>query len=298
MLYVKGIVEDASPPNSLSLAPEELTTYQNQLNFFSYFHPVNRYHYQELLKQAKVVILGLGDIANHLLLSLVSCGVGKIKAVDLGLAAGEDSAAGTIIDAKVNILKAKITDLNPLISFELVITSVKSSQDIRNLIKGYDLAVLPLDRPSIAIFDWINEACLYEKITWISGVLDAEEGVVGPCVVPFLTPCYKCYELRMKANLTSYQEYIIFEAYLREHSADNLHYGGFQPSAGIVGNLLAMEVIKILNKFEAPITYSNVFTINFLTLETKTHEILKLPRCPACGPTKKVPRQRAWDVEG
>jgi bacteriocin biosynthesis cyclodehydratase domain-containing protein len=110
--------------------------------------------------------------------------------------------------------------------------------------------------------------------------------------VPYQTACYSCFALRQKSNLTDYQEYLALEQHL-EH--DDLRSGALAISPG--ADLAALEAVKVLSGFVEPTTYGQLFALNLLTLHSELHPVLKIPRCPDCGPCTERPTLRAWDID-
>jgi bacteriocin biosynthesis cyclodehydratase domain-containing protein len=148
-----------------------------------------------------------------------------------------------------------------------------------------------MDHFNPGFYEVFNQACLEEKITWTSYRLFGFEVNIGPTVIPYETPCYKCFDLRRKGNLTFYEEYTLLERYLKEHQFPS-GYLYITPGIG----LAVLEVIKLLTRFVDPATYGKFFSVNLLTLETRLHSILKLPQCPHCGrPAKGRPTIHIWD---
>jgi len=300
LLHIRGILEDASIV-ALKMSREELKRYESQINFFSRFHP-EKYKFQEKLKNSRIAIFGLGSLGVRVLSGLAWAGVGEISAVD-GESIGEEDIARSPFYDREDLGKSRVQTAaksmgrhSPFVKFSSSEKKVRSSQDIRSLVKERDLAVLCVDRPFPAVSHWMNEACLEEGVSWISGYLEEDEGIIGPSVVPHLTPCYKCYELRLKGNLTHYDEYMAYERYVWEKGGDQREFPKLDPFAEIVAGHLTLEIVKILSKFAAPVTYGHIYTINFFTLEAKLHEILKLPRCPACSPKRNIPSRKTWDL--
>ena len=113
---------------------------------------------------------------------------------------------------------------------------------------------------------------------------------MGPTIVPYETACYECFNLRQKSNVPDIAEYQVVEQFQRTNrlSSDWL---AFTPGAG----LLALEVLKAITWFMPPAGYAHLYSLNLLTMESKRHPVLKIPRCPACGrPAQPRPTIRAW----
>lgn len=301
MLNKNRLLEDSSVKPSFKMSPEELDYYNPQISFFSQLSD-DKYKFQGLLKNSQVAIFGLGEVGSKVLLSLIASGVGRIIGVDEGIIEARDLRLGSFYFRKdIGQPKHKVAEgiarsLNPYISFKGLRRKIKNTKDVLDLIDGCNLVVLCVERLSLAVYNWVNEACLEKKIPWTSGSLNIGEGIIGPSIIPYETPCYKCYELRAKGNIIFYEESMAFENYLNENLDSDVESGSLNCFGGIVGSFVALEAIKILSRFTYPTTYGHIYVVNFFTLEAKLHEILKLPRCPSCGPNKKSPIKKVWNL--
>jgi bacteriocin biosynthesis cyclodehydratase domain-containing protein len=98
----------------------------------------------------------------------------------------------------------------------------------------------------------------------------------------------------MKANLEHYAPYMLYEQQLRAgHTPPAV--GTLRPFQRLLGELAAVEAVKLLTRFSPPTTVGRLYTLDLLTLEARHHDVLKLPRCPACGePARSAPMMRPW----
>jgi len=302
VLQTRGLLEDASIAPPPPLMPEEVGRYETQMAFFSQ-STLDRFEPQCALKTAKVVILGLGDIGVRVLAFLGLSGVGEIDGVDWRQVEETDVFSGALYRAedlhqsKATAAQQRVAELNPYVKYTGVEAALHTAEDARALIRGKTLAILCLDGPAPGLLQIVNEACLAEGVAWTSARLEDDEGIVGPSVIPRVTPCYKCFELRLKANLSRYEEYIAYEKHLIDaEDAHDSYPPRLHPAAAILAGYLALEAIKLLTKVVEPALLGQIYILNFLSLETSLHEILKLPRCPACSLTRQIPSQKAWNV--
>lgn len=300
-LNERGLIEDASIPPSYSGPEEELEYYREQLMLFSHFG--NRYKYQERLRSSKALILGMNRIGTYVLLSLALSGVGHLTGVgsdSMGLQ-GDPMEGGLFSlegnnHSKYEVMKTHLQKMNPYIYFEGINRSIHSKDDLADVVKGYDIVILCTEKPLITIYSWLNEACLQQKIQWISGSLYGSEGVVGPSILPGETPCYTCYQLRMKGNVDFYPEHEAFEQFLIDNPNTSVTYGSIPAFYSIVANHVALEAVKMITKSMPSSIYGNVYTIDFFTLRQGLHKVLKIPRCPSCGSLSRRPRKEPWEA--
>lgn len=297
-LQDKGLLEDAALVPPANLSEEELRRYGHQLTLFSRFKP-NKYEVQSTLKSSQVIIFGLGGIGSWVLYSLSSAGVGRIRGVDAEIVRAKDMGSfyleKDIGRPRSRVAARQVRKINRRVEFEGLAVEPQGVKDVEDLIEGYNLVIACEDTPSVTIYRWLNEACLGKETPWISGSLEGYIGRVGPAIVPRQTACYECYQLRLKSTLDAYDEFMAFERYLQEEHSESVSYGGLSSFGGVVGNYLALEALKMLTNFTSPVLYNKILMLDFLTLEASLHDVLKLPRCPACSSALNMPMVKAWE---
>ena len=57
---------------------------------------------------------------------------------------------------------------------------------------------------------------------------------------------------------------------------------------------LAVEVIKLFTDIGEPVSRGRVMFIDYLSGLPELHPLLRVPRCPVCGPARK-PQIRLWE---
>lgn len=293
----KGLLEDAAikPPPELTQAD----FHSEQLAFFSHFIH-NSFEAQLALQNAYVALIGLGAVGSTVLDALATAGVGHIIGVDEAEVKRRDCTSNMFYSQDdLGRLRCDVVSERakrfPTTDFQCSAHPIRDAPDIKEVIQGCNLVVVCAEDAFGPLFGWVNQACLALQIPWTSGHLDGSTGIVGPSIIPYQTPCYECYQLRMKGNLEHYEEFIAFEDYLKQQVDHSNHsYGNLGPLPGVVGQLTALEAIKMLTGFARPALYGKLYEMDFLTLRTEFHEILKLPRCPSCGVTRRTPPIKSW----
>jgi thiazole/oxazole-forming peptide maturase SagC family component len=297
-LYHEGFLKEAHRP-PLKLSPQETEYFESQMMFFSQFEQDGT-SFQELLKDAKVVVLGLGGVGSHVLTSLVAAGVGTMVGADSTNVERLDINLGTFYTmedlgkTKRETVRDRVAKLNPYVDFKALDIEINEVEDLLDIISGCNLLLLTADCFPLSTCRIVDKACLERRVTWLQAYIDGLVGVVGPTIIPYQTACYTCYELRKKANLDFREENTALEKYLLENP--NISYSGLKSMATVVGGLAALEAVKVLTGFSYPVTYGRLLKIDFLSFDVTPHEILKIPRCPSCGVFEEKPKSRIWDV--
>jgi len=283
-LYEARVLEDGAPVIA-PLSEDQQQYYASQLTFFSQFTN-DPYSFQAKMAQSRVAVLGVGSIGSLLLGSLAESGVGQLVAVDF-----EEERS---VKAKNELRRQEYTSRNPWTRYREITLLDRSPRLIAELAKESQVVVLTLDQQNLDLMERVNEACIQTSTVWLPVGIRAWEGYIGPTVLPRQTACYKCYDLRMKANLTHYEAYLVYERHLRAGNKPCL-FGSLAEFGRIVADIAAIEITKLLTNFSPPTTPGRIFTIDFLSLAAEFHDVLKLPRCPACGePSRQIPMMKPW----
>ena len=309
-LLKAGAIERIGPAQLDPLFVEEARRLRSQVAFFSNFVappgaaekdvsraevPKSGLEYQQRLKQARVAVFGVGRLGSQLIRSLAISGVGRITAVDPQEVGEDDLNSESWFERgqgglnRAEAAGALCRRAHPGVEFHAQ-NGYERGSDMRELLAGCDVAVLCPDHFNPAEYEEFNLATLASKTTWTSARLSGFELLIGPTVIPGETPCFRCLELRLKSNVPDHSEYVAVQEYLK---IGRLRAEMLAITPGV--DLLALEVLKIITWFMPPATYAHLYSLSLLTLQSKLHPILKIPRCSACGrPAMPRPTIHAW----
>jgi bacteriocin biosynthesis cyclodehydratase domain-containing protein len=265
-IIVEELIEkiDTFIIDSTALSKTNLSGFKNQVQFFSLWskEPVKM---QQMLNDASICIIGNCSLGLEMVKSLIAAGFNTMY----------------IIRDYRDFKTQKLSPLKIKASGFSINKRIKA--DLKKDFKNIDLIILCQSTfdPHFCeeVNSWVVEN---EKSLMLVRKNGVTEGIVGPLIVPFLTACYKCLDLRIKANLEFYDEYVSYQKFLKKIKKKKI-----TPCLNIFDKLLSaiatIEIIKYFTGFEAPITYSRFLSVNQMNLEFELHDILKLPRCPVCG---------------
>ena len=69
--------------------------------------------------------------------------------------------------------------------------------------------------------------------------------------------------------------------------------GLFPGLISVIAGQVALEVVRSITGFAPPRTIGRFYELNAISPSAIGHEVLRLPRCPACSP--HTPKMEAWD---
>lgn len=239
------------------------------------------------LAAATVVIFGDGAVSSSLSAMLVTSGLGQVRAPS----ASDFRSAGQA--APPTTVGVTPDGVGPFAGEPF---PRAEPPDLTALLDGASLVVAALDHPDPGLLDTINGTCLDQAIPLLPIVHIGWEGHLGPTCIPGRTACLRCADLRAKANLSHYQQYLLYEEAMRARPGEQ-PFGRFPHFPGVLAGLAATEAIKLITSCYPPATHGRVVVIDLLMSETEVHDVLRVPRCPACGRMDRRARPTApWQA--
>lgn len=216
---------------------------------------------QEIVSTRDVAIVGSGSLS-----MLVACYVASLQPRSLHLLSdvGDDVPdVRSHPDALVHFADGTPDDV----------------AEIERAFDGRDLVVAPLGRYSPWLLHTLNETALRTGVPWIAGYMDGSMGVVGPHCVPGRTPCYSEFEMQFESTISMAREHIVYKEHVLNGAAGTQTFG---PHIGAVAGWMASAVLPALVTGRSPVT-GRAVVLDFERLMIDQVEVLKAPRCPACG---------------
>ncbi|RLG01787.1 MAG: adenylyltransferase [Thaumarchaeota archaeon] len=247
---------------TVGLTNEELARYDRQLKV-----PTFGVNEQIKLKQASILIAGVGGLGSAAAYYLVAAGVGKVKLVDEGRIELSNLnrqilySTNDLGKLKVTVASRRLRDLNPEV--DIVGISEKISEStINGLLKDIDLVIDGQDNFKTRFL--INEECVKKKIPLIHAAVYGFEGRLMT-IIPYKGPCLRCL--------------------LPEPPPEPPIVPVMAPTPGILGALQALEAIKVLAGVGEP-AIGKLIIVDGRELSFYTINVEKDPECPICGEKK------------
>jgi adenylyltransferase/sulfurtransferase len=223
---------------------------------------------QEILLNAKILIVGVGGLGCATAQYLVAAGIGEITLID------DDNVEKTNLqrqvlhgesDVGINkcvSAKASLEQLNSDIKIH-VIQKRLEFDDYIDLIEPLDIVLDCTD--NLASRNMLNQVCYQSGTSLVSGAAIRMEGQLMSIVPQENTACYAC-----------------ISAYFGEQNLSCVESGVMSPVVGIIGSMQALEAIKVLCHYGQP-------SINKLILfdgMASTWQFFKVPKnlnCTVCN---------------
>jgi molybdopterin-synthase adenylyltransferase len=292
VLEAAGLTEDVLDDLRFGLTDEELERFDRQLRYFGDLELGRpRAAMQRRLRDAHVVILGLGGLGSWALQALACVGIGRITAVDCDVIDLSNLSRQSIYRsqdvgrAKVDCAGAWMGAFSPSTAFAGKRIRLTDPNGIADVIRGADLVLGLVDSPVGQIESWINQACRSERVTLLSASQFPPLVRIGPMYTPDRAGCHACLIRRVRDDFPLFDE---LAAWRRDFPSPAATYG---PASGLIGSLLANEAVNHLLDICEPTTLNCSLLLDLRTLEPRREPVIAHPECEICS--KDQPRRPA-----
>ena len=220
---------------------------------------------QKKIKNAKVLIIGMGGLGCPLLTYLASSGVCNIGIADYDKVELSNLNRQILFNTsdigkyKVNQAKSKIKKIYKKITVKVFKIKI-SKNNIKSIIKNFDIICDGTDNFNTRFL--INDYCKKNKKILISAAISKFDGHVFKFNFKKRGPCLRCF---------------MPEKPLEENNCET--EGIFAPVAGIIGALQANEVLKTVLDLKDDLN-NNILVFNSLSMSLRKIKINKNRDCP------------------
>jgi molybdopterin-synthase adenylyltransferase len=277
-----GLLDDGADDDLVSEAA--MARFDRQLRYFADISPgPTPSQCQGALEDARIAVLGVGGLGGWAALSLACVGVGEMLLVDFDLVElsnlnrqvlyGESDVGRPKVEAAAK----RLQDFSSHLRLTALEKRLESEGEIAELIDGHDFVIDAVDWPSHEIERWVNSACFRTGIAYIAMSHFPPVARVGPLYVPGETGCFLCQEVTYR------RDYPLFDSAIEQLRGKGSPAATLGPGAGLVGNLVALEVLHFLTRLAKPTTLGTAVTVDLRTLAVEREEVPQEPGCPVCG---------------
>jgi molybdopterin/thiamine biosynthesis adenylyltransferase len=279
-----GLIEDAAADGEW-LSPAEQERYDRQLEYFGELSPAgdSRAACQARLREARVVVIGLGGLGAWAVWALAAAGVGELVGVDGDVVELSNLNRQTLYrEEDVGRPKAQATartvaDFNSAISFEAIDRRLEDRAAVAEAVDGADFVIEAADWPPYRLSRWINSCCAEAGVAHIGASQFPPLVRVGPTFVPGHRGCLACLEESARGRDPLFDELAGWR-----QQADTLA-ATFAPACSLIGGILSSDVIHHLTGLAEPATLRTSLVIDIRTLEIRRMPVEPVANCPVCS---------------
>lgn len=234
---------------------------------------------QLLLRQARVVVIGVGGIGCSAAQALAQSGVGELHLVEPDVVTMSNLSRQVLFveqdlgRPKIDVAVERLRGYNSDVAVTGEALAVTGPVKLAELAHQFDLMVLTVDQPQ-GIRSWANEACVKAGTPWV------HSGYRGPLVSmglyqPGTGPCYTCTTAATREHL----DWSAGPTSPHGHASE----AGNAVSAGLAGSMAANAVKSLITGVPQMPT-NREYEFNLITLIPSVHGgDATGPDCPTCG---------------
>jgi molybdopterin-synthase adenylyltransferase len=278
-----SLLEDAGDDDRIPV--RDRTRYDRQLRYFADLAPGSTpaSAYQERLRRARIVMLGVGGLGSWAAYALACCGVGELVLVD-GDSVEESNFNRQILyrerdvgRLKVEVAAEALAAFDSACRLTAVARRLEAEAEVREVIEGSDFVVNGADWPAHDIERWVNAACFAAGVPSITMSHSPPVARVGPLYVPGTTGCFACQETSYRAAHPLYDE-LVEQRRGRPSPAATLG-----PVCAFVGGQVALETLHQVTGLSRPATLGTAHVYDLRTMQLTREPVPRIAGCEVCG---------------
>jgi adenylyltransferase/sulfurtransferase len=227
---------------------------------------------QQKLKDAKVVIIGIGGLGSPTAMMLAAMGIGALRIIDRDIVSKTDLHRQYLYrrkDAgrpKVEVAEERLKEINPRLQVEGIAEPL-TSENVDEMVRDVDVIMDGLDVMSVRYI--VNRASVKWKKPYIFASAIEMFGNVST-LIPFKTPCLEC-----------------FYGGLSDDQLPRCAIVGVHPGVlGIVTSIAVSEAIRLIIG-KPPKLANRLLFVDLRDLSFDKIELARNPACPVCGESPK-----------
>jgi molybdopterin-synthase adenylyltransferase len=278
-----GLLDDAA--DDANVSAREAARYDRQLRYFSEVSSggVAPSEYQRRLREARVLMLGVGGLGTWASYALLCCGLGELVLVD-GDRVEESNFNRQVLYREHDIGRRKaVAAAEALAEFDsncrlsAVARRLESVEAVRELADGMDFVVNGADWPAHDIERWVNAACFEVGVPFITMSHSPPVARVGPLYVPGVTGCFACQERTYRDAFPLYDE-LVEQRRGRPSEAATLG-----PVCAFIGGQVALETLHHLTGLVPAASVGTAYVYDLRTMEVSREPVPQVADCEVCG---------------
>jgi molybdopterin/thiamine biosynthesis adenylyltransferase len=278
-----GLLDDAA--DDALVTERERSRYERQLRYFSDLATgeARPSDYQRRLREARVLMLGVGGLGSWASYALACCGVGELVLLDHDRVEESNFNRQVLYrERDVGRLKAEaaaeaLAEFDSACRLEPVVRRIDSADDARAAVDGVDFVVSSADWPAHDIERWVNAACFAAGVPFISMSHSPPVARVGPLYVQGKTGCFECQE-------STYREaYPLYDELVERRRGRPSQAATLGPVCAFVGGQVALETVHALTGLCPPASLGAAIAYDLRTMEVTREEVPRVAGCPVCG---------------
>lgn len=221
------------------------------------------------LKQAHLLIIGMGGLGCPAAMYLAAAGIGSLVVADFDTVERSNLHRQVLYqDQHIGCNKAQQAAINlhamaPDVSYQ-VVTEKVTAENICSLLSDVDLVLDCTDNLQSRLL--VNQACVNLSCPLISGAAIGFQGQLLTLPMTLDSPCYQCLYRSTPDDLSSC-----------------LQNGVIGPLLGVIGSMQALQAIKYLNQIGTLHQEAKLHLFNAVDMQWQNLALDLDPNCHLCS---------------
>jgi bacteriocin biosynthesis cyclodehydratase domain-containing protein len=272
-----GVVVPAATSPPLDAADAE--RYARQLPYLAELG--DERELQRRLGSACVTVVGCGGIGTWTVAALAAAGVRRLRLVDDDVVETSNLNRQVLYGpADLGASKAATTArwlraFDERVEVEVVPRRVDGVEAAARVVDGADALVLAADTPPYLLARWVNEACVGQRLPFITAGQLPPIVKIGPLYWLGRTACFACHETVLRRESADY------DAYVRHLQTAPARGATLGPASGLVGATVAMELLHALAGVD-PASMGAALLVDLRTWAGRREAVARDGACRAC----------------
>jgi molybdopterin/thiamine biosynthesis adenylyltransferase len=284
-----GALEWRLDADSSPITPLDTERFDRQLPYLGGSGAVGRAErIQRRLLDSHVTILGCGGLGSWVAQALVCAGIRRLRLIDADCVElsnlnrqplyGERDLGRPKVEAARDALRR----IDGAANIEPVPEQILTESDAVRRLGGTDVLVQTADWPPYQLEEIIDRACRRLGLAHITAGQQPPLIRIGPFSIPRRTPCHDCSERALEAR------HPLYESTKAARAANPRHATTLGTASGLIGTVIASEVMHALTGIAEPATLGRVMVLDLRTLDARWYPVDRpsdaaISRCTACS---------------
>lgn len=281
-----GLLEEADVHPPSDWTPEYLERYSRHLAVFAgYERPgLSRFDQQQRLRDAHVVLLGVGGIGSWVALLLTQLGIGHLTLVDIDIVKSSNLTRQALYTErdigryKTSVASEALRAINSEVRLTTVTQNIATEEELAPLCQGSNLVILTFGPFLLPEPYRLQRACIHLGIPCVAlGGLH-----LGPLVIPGQTACFDCVRTTLKMyspTTTAPEGHTDEKPVFLERGYNAI----FAPLISSCIGLGVTEIVKFLTGFASSTLENGLLYLNPTELSITRLPTPRNPSCASCG---------------
>ena len=234
---------------------------------------------QDILRRAKILVVGAGALGNEIIKNLTLLGIGHIMVCDMDTIENSNLSRSILFRQsdeghyKAEVIARAASEINPDVNIKGFVGDIVHDIGL-GVFRAFDLVIGGLDNREARLY--INQCCWKVNRPWIDGAIEAISGIARVFVPPD-GPCYECTMNELDHELLRQRKScsLLTRSQMLEGKVPTT-----PTTSSVIAGIQCQEAVKLLhNRPDLPVLAGKGFYFNGLTHDSF---VISYPRNPDC----------------